>query len=209
MFSSIDVLTPANFSSSLIEQLGPQNASSVLEAYQITPSMDQNLFVTASLRWIGDTVFDGPTHALARYLTTKTNKKVYRYVFDIRNPFPSQPFYQTAHHWVDVYFIFKTYQFRYPRQFLKDVSTKHAQLWIDYANGKEPWKEYKYGDEKEATIMVADEREGWVERTVSEDERLNEVSWARVEALWEGWKVNSGKSFNPMKIEPLMTAKLV
>jgi hypothetical protein len=171
--------------------------------------MDHNLFFTAALRWIGDSIFDAPTHELARYLTTKTNKKVYKYIFDIRNPFPNHPLYQTAHHWVDVYFVFKTYQFRYPTQFLRNVSTKHAQLWIDFANGKKPWSEYKYADGKEATIMVADDREGWVERTVAEDERMNEISWKRVEVLWESWKVESGKSFNPLKIEPLKSAKLV
>ncbi|KAF7455374.1 PnbA Carboxylesterase type B [Pyrenophora tritici-repentis] len=106
--------------------------------------MDQNLFLTAGLRWIGDVFFDAPTHLLSQYLTTRTQKKVYRYVFDVRNPFPGSPLYQQPHHWVDVYFVFKTFQFRYPSQRFKQISTQHSQHWIGFANGRAPWSEYKY-----------------------------------------------------------------
>jgi outer membrane protein assembly factor BamE (lipoprotein component of BamABCDE complex) len=109
---------------------------------------------------------------LANYLTAHTNKKVYRYVFDVRNQFPGSPLYQQPHHWVDIYYVFKTLQFRYPTQRLKDISTRHAQLWVDFANGKTPWREYKYTGNGDEIIMVADEREGWLERTVAENERL-------------------------------------
>lgn len=207
--ANVNALTPKNFSKSVSDQLGPKNASLIMDAYNITPDMDQNLFSNTAFRWIGDTVFDGPAHALSRHLTTKTTKKVYRYIFDIRNPFPNHPLYQQAHHWVDVYFVFKVHQFRYPTQFLKNISTKHAQLWIDFANGKTPWSEYKYDDGKEAVIMVADERDGWVERSVAEDERMNERSWKRCEVLWEAWKGVEGKQFSPLKIEPLAKAKMV
>jgi hypothetical protein len=146
---------------------------------------------------------------LAKYLTTHTNKKVYRYIFDVRNPFPSHSLYQQAHHWVDKYFVFKTLQFRYPTQKLKDISTKHAQLWIDFANGKTPWAQYKYSGDGEEVIMVADERDGWVERTVAEDEKLTELSWKRCEALVESWKNHRGEVFSPLDIEPLQGKSVV
>jgi hypothetical protein len=146
---------------------------------------------------------------LAQYLTTHTKKKVYRYIFDIRNPFPGSPFYQQPHHWVDVYFVFKTFQFRYSTQKLKDISTKHAQLWIEFANGKTPWKEYKYTGKGEEVVMVAEEREGWVERTVKEHEGIMETSWKRCEALVQSWEGKKGVGFSPLEIEPLRGKKMV
>jgi hypothetical protein len=150
-----------------------------------------------------------PTHLLAKYLTTYTSKRVYRYVFDVRSPFPTSPFYQQPHHWVDIYFIFKTFQFRYPSQRLKDISTRHAQLWVDFANGKAPWTEYKYTGDRDEVVMVADEREEWVERTVAENEKITETSWDRCDALVESWTEQKNSSFRPLDIAPLVGKELV
>jgi hypothetical protein len=127
----------------------------------------------------------------------------------VRNPFPCQPLYQQPHHWVDKYFLFKTLQSRYPSQRLKDISTKHAQLWNAFANGKAPWKEYKYTGNGDEIIMVADEREGWVERTVAENERITEISLKTCEALVASWEDFKGKSFAPLDIDPLKGKSLV
>jgi hypothetical protein len=150
-----------------------------------------------------------PTHEWAKYLSTHTNKKVYRYVFDVRNPFPGSSLYQQAHHWVDKYYVFKTFQFRYPTQKLKDISTKHAQLWIDFANGKMPWERYKYTGKGDEVIMVADEREGWVERTVAEHEKITEIIWRTCEVLIKSWNDKKGTHFLPLEIEPIVGKKLV
>jgi hypothetical protein len=146
---------------------------------------------------------------LAQYLVTHTNKKVYRYIFDVRNPFPGSPFYQQPHHWVDIYFVFKTFQFRYPTQRLKDISTKHAQLWIDFVNGKTLWKEYKDTEEGDEMVMVVNEREGWVERTIKKHESIMETSWKRCKALVQSWEAKKGVSFTPLDIEPLRGKKMV
>ncbi|KAF3052390.1 hypothetical protein E8E11_011442 [Didymella keratinophila] len=163
-------VTPSAFLSSITSQLGEERAQVIAKAYAITPSMDQNLFLNAVLRWVGDAIFDAPTHSLASHLSSNTNKNLYRYIFNTRNPFPNNSLYGQPHHWVDVYFVFKAHQFRFPSERLKSISTRHARLWIDFANGKKPWKEYKYDDGREAVIMLADEREGWVERTVGQVE---------------------------------------
>jgi hypothetical protein len=150
-----------------------------------------------------------PNHELAKWLSTQTNKKIYRYIFDVRNPFPNHSLYQQAHHWVDKYFLFKTLQFRYPTQNLKDISTKHAQLLIDFGNGNAPWKQYKYSGDGEEVIMVADERDGWVERSVAQDEKITELSWKRCEALVQTWMDNRGKPFSPLEIDPLKGKSMV
>ncbi|KAJ4377516.1 hypothetical protein N0V83_000341 [Neocucurbitaria cava] len=202
-------VTPEALLDGIAEKLGKDSANLVSKAYEISSNMDQNLFTTQALRWIGDVIFDAPVHAWAQASTTNSNKKVYRYVFDVRNPFPNQPYYQQPHHWVDIYYVFKNHQFRFPpSQRLKDISTKHAQLWIDFANGKEPWTEYKYTGNGDEVVMVADERDGWVERTVAQNEKILEWSWRRCESLWESWEAERGKQLAPLKIAPLQEKKM-
>ncbi|EFQ94408.1 hypothetical protein PTNB73_03967 [Pyrenophora teres f. teres] len=191
-------VTPGVFLYGVTAQLGKKGAEIVSQVYGITPDMDQNLFLAAGLRWIGDVIFDAPTHLLSQYLTTSTQKKVYRYVFGVRNPFPGSPLYQQPHHWVDVYFVFKTFQFRYPSQRLKQISTQHSQHWIVFANGRAPWSEYKYTGKGDEIIAVADDREGWLEKKVDDHEKLLETSWTRCDALIESWESMREKAFAPL-----------
>ncbi|KAF3048341.1 hypothetical protein E8E12_011706 [Didymella heteroderae] len=104
---------PSAFLSSIQSQLGDESARILANAYNITPTMDKNLFLTSLLRWVGDAIFDAPNHMLASHLASKTNKNIYRYIFNVRNPFPANALYQQSHHWVDVYFVFKAHQFRH------------------------------------------------------------------------------------------------
>lgn len=141
-------------------------------------------------------------------MSTHTSKCVYRYIFDVRNPFPNAPFYQQPHHWVDVYFVFRTLQFRYPHEYLKDISDKHAQLWVEFAQGKAPWSAYKYQDGMEsAVIMVADDRDTWVERTQKEHERMSVTNFERLAELWEIWSEKKGHKFLPLDIASLKDGK--
>jgi carboxylesterase type B len=198
---------PDSFLSSIKDQLGEENAQTVANAYNITRTMDQNLFLTSLLRWVGDAIFDAPTHMLASHLSTKTSKNIHRYVFNVRNPFPNNALYQQPHHWVDVYFVFKAHQFRFPSQRLKDVSTKHAQLWIDFANGKKPWAEYVYNEKGNAVVMFADEREGWVEKSVGDAEKELEWGYRRCEELVGSWEGMKGEDWAPLDLECLRGVK--
>ena len=209
MMSRYASISPSAFLSSISSQLGSSAASLISRTYNITPTMDHNLFITSLGRWIGDVIFDVPNHMLAQYLTTHTSKRVYRYIFDVRNPFPNNPFYQQPHHWVDIYFVFKTFQFRFPSPRLKDISTRHTRLWIDIANGKAPWTEYKYTGQGDEIIVVADERDGWVSRSVERVERDLEWGWGRCEDLVESWKMMRGRQFNPLSLETLEGIKKV
>jgi hypothetical protein len=55
----LQTVTPQEFVKGVVKQLGDRNAQLMLKAYKITPDMDQNLFVTPAMRWMGDVVFDG------------------------------------------------------------------------------------------------------------------------------------------------------
>lgn len=128
---------------------------------------------------------------------------MYRYVFDVHNPFPNAPFYQQAHHWVDVYFVFRAMRFRFPHQWLKDLSDRHAELWIKFACGEVPWTAYK--PSSEGVVMVADEREGWIEKTMAEYEKMSRVEWKRLDSLWEAWSERNGKEWMPMDVTALIS----
>lgn len=52
-------VAPQAFLVGIAEQLGKESADQVGRTYRISPDMDQNLFITMALRWIGDVVFDG------------------------------------------------------------------------------------------------------------------------------------------------------
>lgn len=194
-----NALTPISFNYVLKQSLSDEAAQKVMKAYNVRLDMDQNLFLTSAMRSLGDIVFDAPIHAFAKHIATKTKKNIYRYIFDIRNPFPNAPFYQQPHHWVDVYFIFRTMQFRYPYQYLKDISDKHAALWIDFASGGKPWKQF----DDEGVIIVADEREGWVEKSLSQYEKMSGVAFGRLDELWDAWKEKQGEAWSPVNLAAL------
>lgn len=227
--SIANAITPRSFHDLIATQLSPKAADQVMEAYGVTLDTDQNLFLTAAMRWCGEITFDRkyllqncsrsftsktrsptrsysqyllvPTDALSRYISSHSNKRLYRYIFDVRNPFPNGPFYQQTHHWVDVYFVFRTLQFRYPYQYLKNISDKHAEQWITFANGKAPWSAYK---DEEKIVMVADERDGWVERTQEEHEKLSTTDFSRLKKLWDIWGERKGERFLPLDMTTVM-----
>jgi hypothetical protein len=57
--------------------------------------------------------------------------------------------------------------------------------------------------------MVADERDGWLERTVAENEKITELSWNRCEALVESWTSHQGMDFSPLEIDALKGKSMV
>lgn len=52
-------VTPRAFIAGIAHQLGEESTKAVSEIYGITPDMDQTLFLTPALRWVGDAIFDG------------------------------------------------------------------------------------------------------------------------------------------------------
>ena len=52
-------ITPRAFLAGIADQLGEDTMHLTAQTYEITPDMDQNLFLTRALRWVGDVIFDG------------------------------------------------------------------------------------------------------------------------------------------------------
>lgn len=196
--STAQSLTPQTLHSHMLANLSEEATAAVLETYNITPTMDQNLFAHFATRWLGDIIFDAPIHALCTHLATSTAKKVYRYIFDVGNPFVGTPFYNVPHHWVDVYFLFRTLQFRFPSQKLRDVSDAHSRLWVGFANGKEPWGEYRGGSE--GLVMVVDEGEGWTQRRWGDVRLRSQRDLGRLGGLWDAWGEKTGEDWVPLRL---------
>ena len=59
----VKLMTPSIFHAILGGSLSDQATQKVMEAYNVTLDMDQNLFLTSAMRWLGDIVFDGKSCA--------------------------------------------------------------------------------------------------------------------------------------------------
>ena len=52
-------MTPKRFHDHIVQQLDQKAATTAMELYGMTLDMDQNLFLTAAMRWFGELAFDG------------------------------------------------------------------------------------------------------------------------------------------------------
>ncbi|EXA32045.1 hypothetical protein FOVG_16713 [Fusarium oxysporum f. sp. pisi HDV247] len=146
--------------------LGAENAKRVLEVYEISRTMDQNLFWTRLCTFCGDVMFSLPCHILSKELW-QSGKKQYRCTLSLRNPFPGSFFSNVlGHHFIELVYQFMTFMERLPLQRQRDVCVGFARRWTAFAYREEPWPQYTWVDE---TVAVADSREGWVARSRVKD----------------------------------------
>ena len=61
-------ITPHAFLAGITTQLGEESAELISQAYNITSDMDQNLFLTKAMQWMGDVVFEGKHHTLSYHI---------------------------------------------------------------------------------------------------------------------------------------------
>jgi hypothetical protein len=52
-------VTPQAFLAGIKAQLGQESVDLLSQAYDITPDMDNNLFITRGMQWVGDVIFGG------------------------------------------------------------------------------------------------------------------------------------------------------
>jgi hypothetical protein len=57
-------ITPQAFLAGISDQLGEKSSKIVGQAYDITPDMDQSLFMTRAMQWMGDVIFAGKSRTL-------------------------------------------------------------------------------------------------------------------------------------------------
>ena len=92
----------------------------------------------------GDRFFSAGNIRVARELSD-AGVKVHMYHFDRGNPFPG-PLHGRPHHAVDVEYMFGTFLEAFPDKKDVDLSKGIMRFWIEFANGKDPWKDYQSGN---------------------------------------------------------------
>ncbi|KAF3234101.1 hypothetical protein TWF192_001662 [Orbilia oligospora] len=183
---------------------GEEMGTKILNSYDIEPDegvwMDQMKFFVRLMYLIGDLFFQQPTVQMVDGLS-KTyynpqasgdgrRQKVFRYQFNLPNPWPGSPFsYVSGHHFVEMFYQFMTFRERYPthrNKFYQRQSEEMARLWIAFANGKDPWEEYK--EQTGYKIQICDDVNGWHLRTRDEDvERSRDEQWG--ERRYKQWEL--------------------
>ncbi|KAF5539494.1 carboxylesterase type B [Fusarium mexicanum] len=157
---------PEVFYQHVEDALGAENAKRVLQVYEISRSMDKNLFWTRLCTLCGDVMFSLPCHILSKELW-QSGKKQYRCILSLRNPFPGSFFSNIlGHHFIELIYQFMTLMERLPLQRQRDVCVGFVRRWTAFAYGEEPWSQYTWVDE---AVAVADSREGWVVRSRVKD----------------------------------------
>lgn len=143
----------------------------------------------------GDITFSEPAHSISSALASArsnegSGRKVYRYSFGFRNPFPGSNLYSIpGHHFVEFFYQFMTFTSRFPTDrdnFLKRQAKETARVWIRFGNGLAPFENAEY-DLQEVRIAVCDELRGWQVRSRIEDEETSRSDpWGpRRYAMWE------------------------
>ncbi|KAK6343409.1 hypothetical protein TWF730_010998 [Orbilia blumenaviensis] len=175
---------------------GDEVGAKILESYDIESDenvwMDHTRFFVRLMYLIGDLFFQQPTAQMVDGLSRqyysparkeggeKRIQKVFRYEFNLPNLWPGTPYsFVSGHHYVEMFYQFMTFRERYPthrNRFYQRQSEGMARLWIAFANGKDPWEEYK--EETGYKIQICDDVNGWHLRTRQEDiERSNNEQW--------------------------------
>ncbi|KAK5054457.1 hypothetical protein LTR84_001348 [Exophiala bonariae] len=216
---------PKVFVGAIISIFGETIAQELLETYDMPLSgeIDPNRFLLQLSYFIGDLLFSAPIDKLATTLartsssgarreTTLKQRTVYRYSIALSNPFAGNTHsFAAGHHFVEILFLFLTLLDRYPTRrdkWLERQARETARRWITFANGKEPWEEYRVNslttggneasdDASEAKIAIADDLHGWTVRTRSEDEQASKDDpWG--ERRYAGWRALE-KAFDALK----------
>lgn len=164
--NNLSTVHPEDFCKHVEDTVGAEKAQTLLQAYDISRDMDQNLFWTRLCMFCGDVMFSLPCHNLAK-MAAQSSKQLYRYTLSLRNPFPGSFFSNVlGHHFIELIYQFMMLMERFPLQKQRDISIGFARQWTAFAYGEDPWARYTWADE---TIAVADSREGWVVRSRAKD----------------------------------------
>lgn len=129
------------------EHLG-KNAEEVLKAYGITADITPDKLIPALFKVITDGEWCQPIEAVAKSFS---NGDVFYYNMSELNPFEG-PNKGTAHHGVDLLFVFMTYQGHLDAALQKQAEVV-AGHWLTFVNGKDPWKPHDGKKDGSSIIM--------------------------------------------------------
>lgn len=91
-----------------------------------------------------DNLFSAGLIRFNNAFTEGTGKKVFQYCFDRGDQFEG-PLEGIAHHAVDLEYMFGNFTPGFKDQVDVELSETLMKFWIEFANGTEPWSDYKTG----------------------------------------------------------------
>jgi carboxylesterase type B len=91
-----------------------------------------------------DNLFSACHHRFNEAFTKGTGHKVFQYCFDRGSQF-NGPLKGIAHHAIDLEYTLGNFIPGFPDKVDVELSEKLMGYWIEFANGTEPWSDYKTG----------------------------------------------------------------
>ncbi|KAJ5460938.1 Alpha/Beta hydrolase protein [Penicillium daleae] len=167
------------------QSLGRENTQRVLEAYGITKELSpQQLFVPV-VQIVTDGAWSQPIEAVAKSFS---NGDVFYYHLTEVNPFEG-PNKDTAHHGVDLLFVFLSYQSLLSPT-LASLGEIIAMHWITFINGGKPWTPYSQKSDGSSAVMLFGNN--GPQKEITEAEKPNYETLRLCESLQDRFGVLEG-----------------
>ena len=128
----------------------PETADALLDAYNLSPTTDDEEAVVSILRFATDISFYAPSRAFAQGWPKTKENKFFMYHFNEGNPWEGR-FKGEAGHILDVAFLFQNYN-----HLLNDkqraVAQQYGEDFIEFVNGGDPWPPVQAGGKLGARV---------------------------------------------------------
>lgn len=115
----------------------PSAASTLLDAYNITSSTNDEEALLAILRFASEISFYAPSLAFAKGWPKTKDNKIFLYHFNEGIPWEGQ-FKGEAGHILDVAYLFQNYN-EHLNEEQKKVARAYGEDFIEFVNGNDPW----------------------------------------------------------------------
>lgn len=130
----------ARFSDSILKGLGHDAGNKLLETYEISADLPDEVAMSKVLEVLNDIDFYVPTVAYSEYLSSK-GLQTYVYRFNEPNPWEGQ-WKGRASHILDISFLFQLFNdfLEIPQ---KDMAESFAKDILNFVSGKAPWQAWE------------------------------------------------------------------
>lgn len=163
-------LNAAAFADRIQSFLGSESkAQRLASLYNINPNADNDENFWKIEKFTTDGLYTAVNWSLIR-----SHQSVYFYHFDVPSPFDND-WSGLAHHSLDNVYIWSLLRDHLPPSHRR-VSAEMSRMWLDFANGKEPWERF----DKQGRFMIFQES-GGVMKTVDEDGARGYRVWETIE----------------------------
>jgi len=115
----------------------PDTADALLDAYNISPSTNDEEAVVSILRFATDISFYAPGRAFAQGWPKTKDSKFFLYHFNEGNPWDGR-FKGESGHILDVAFLFQNFNEKLNKK-QRAVARRYGEDFIEFVNGGEPW----------------------------------------------------------------------